>query len=121
MESLLAECLEVFGELGGLEIRVCYKPLRRGVLGQTRIKKQVSILHGKRRFVWAPIIEVSSSLRDLGDAERTRLLRYVLVHELVHISRSHLNRPRGDTHERDFESEVLARLRLIEARTNRQK
>jgi len=114
LESLLTECMKVFGELGDFNVKVCYKPLKSGVLGQTRIKKQLSFLQGKKRFVWLPIIEVSSSIRDLKDTEKRReLLRYVLVHELVHIVRSHIFRPTPNEHEKDFDREVEERLRRL--------
>ncbi|MEM3711541.1 MAG: hypothetical protein QW453_05810 [Thermoprotei archaeon] len=112
---MLRECMMVFEELEDLEVRVCYKPLRKGVLGQTRVKKQLVRSRGKRRFAWRPIIEVSSSLGEVRDPLKKReLLRYVLVHELVHLSRNHLNRPRGKEHEDDFELEVRERLRRLQ-------
>jgi len=115
LNRALLECMRVFEELRGLEVRVCYKPLREGVLGQTRVKKQVLSVGGKRRLVWSPVIEVSTTIRMLGDPRRRRdLLMYVLVHELVHISRSHLNRPRSKEHEDDFEQEVIERLRTLQ-------
>ncbi|MEM3655863.1 MAG: hypothetical protein QXP58_05070 [Thermoprotei archaeon] len=115
LNRVLRECMMVFEELEDLEVRVCYKPLRKGVLGQTRVKKQLVRSRGKRRFAWRPIIEVSSSLGEVRDPLKKReLLRYVLVHELVHLSRNHLNRPRGKEHEDDFELEVRERLRRLQ-------
>lgn len=115
LKVLLAECMSVFPELKGLKVGVCYKPLKEGVLGQTRIKKQLSLVGGKRRLVWRPIIEVSKTLRHLEDHEKRReLLKYVLVHELVHISRSHIFRPHPEEHEADFEREVSERLRMLQ-------
>lgn len=117
LRALLAECMGAFSELRGLRIGVCYKRLREGVLGQTRIKKQLCTVGGKKRFVWRPIIEVSSSLRSIRDDKKRReLLMYVLVHELVHISRNHIVRPTPKEHEEDFEKEVLERLRMLRER-----
>lgn len=114
LEAILQECMGAFSELRGLNITVCYKPLKEGVLGQTRIKKQVLMVGGKKRLAWRPIIEVSAKIRTIEDDSRRReILRYVIVHELVHITRNHIITPKSREHEPDFDKEVQERLRML--------
>ncbi|MEM3671372.1 MAG: hypothetical protein QW767_06490 [Thermoprotei archaeon] len=117
LDELLGKCLTVFEELSGIGIRICYKTLPKGTLGQTRVKKDVAYKSkGKKTILWRPVIEVSSDIKKLSDAtERHRLTTYVIVHELVHISREHLSRPKGRVeHEPDFNSEVQERIHRLE-------
>lgn len=114
LDAELAHCMKVFPELRGMPALIYYKNIQPNILGQTRIKKVALTKHGKKRVTWLPVIEVSTRIRD-ASADRRSLLRYVIVHELVHISRLHLSKSTSaDPHETDFNKEVAERLTLLQ-------
>jgi|GEM_PF-1040704 hypothetical protein len=115
LERELSNCLEAFGELRGVPINIYYKNLRSNILGQTRVKKGCSYSNGKKKVDWLPVIEISKNIKTLKGSHRVKILRYVITHELVHIARSHPFRQKGTIeHEKDFEAEVIQRLRALE-------
>jgi hypothetical protein len=111
----LSRCLVAFCELKGVPINIYYKSLKPSVLGQTRVKKEYNYSNGKKKVTWLPVIEVSKNIKTLKSFQKTKVLRYVIIHELVHISRAHTFQRRGvEQHEKDFDAEVAQRLQIVE-------
>ena len=110
----MSACLSVFPELEGTPIKIYYKRLENCVLGQTRVKR-IAVGQKKKRLVWQPVVEISWSLGDLPPETRIATLRHVIIHELVHISRAHLSRPKSNNHESDFDIEVIERFGKLAA------